>query len=118
MTKKQLIGTWKRDGLGQWIHLHADGSALCEVLIPSQPIHESDATWKWVSPKRWQLRLRIDPQSDNPSLKEGGTEVIDYRIITSSPGHMACAVYDYEHPFEVHQDFNGSGRARLRRKRL
>ena len=100
MTKRQLIGTWKLDGYEEWFHLHADGYAVWEIFTPGAGSARQEATWEFVSPKRWRLRLPIEPQPPGPGLKDGAVEVIDYRIVASAEDHMTCTKFDYEGAFE------------------
>ncbi len=100
MTRRQLIGIWRWDGYDRWIHLHADGLAVSEVITPAAGSVQQEATLEFVSAKYWRLRLPIEPRPDVPSLKDGAIEVIDYRIVASARDHTTCTKADFEFPFE------------------
>lgn len=99
MKKEDLVGTWKADTRDSWMHLKADGSAICETRdTDGTPIRES-ATWVYVDPRHWKLKIEIPPQPHVPGLEEGVIDVSDYEVVAFSPQRMELMLFDNEYPF-------------------
>ena len=99
MHKEQLIGSWKWKDHNSIMHLHSDGSAVCEGQSQTGQIIRENATWEYVDDTHWKLRLIIPAQPDVPGLEEGAGDVGEYEVISFTPQRMELTKFDYESPF-------------------
>ncbi|MDB6110195.1 MAG: hypothetical protein JWR69_1945 [Pedosphaera sp.] len=72
------------------MHLHANGTAVCEGHTKTgEIIREPAATWTYLGERHWNLCF---------TGEDGETEVTEYEVVSSAPGRMELAVFDFEFP--------------------
>ncbi|MDB6066182.1 MAG: hypothetical protein JWR26_2390 [Pedosphaera sp.] len=89
MLRDDLIGSWKQKRGGSVMHLRADGTALCEGHTKTGEIIRESATWTYLGPQQWNLSF---------TSEDGAIEITEYKVVSSAPGRMELAAFDFELP--------------------
>jgi hypothetical protein len=92
LTRDQLVGKWQK--LSSLYEFRPDGTA---TITTNGEVE--DATWEWVDPRHWKLRLPMAPDASIRGLENGAVYVDEFEVIEAGPTHFRATKFDYEFDF-------------------